>query len=236
MCGRMTSTTSPYEIAEYFNATDITPAAEGHAPCWNVAPTQEILVIAEHKGARRLGTMRWGLVPRFATDASGAARMINARAETVGDKPAYREALRRRRCIVPVDGFYEWEAVAGSNTKQPWYFRSPSDSPIGFAGLWEVWRSASGNGTESSLTTCTILTTEASDDMLGLHSRMPLGLGPDDWDAWLDRSNADPSDVRAMLQPPSSGRLIAHRVACDVNRVANDGPHLVEEIESDPAA
>lgn len=228
MCGRMTSTTSAEKLAEHFDAETVTPEASELPARYNVAPTQEILVIAEHKGSRRLGTMRWGLVPFFAKDPSGAARMINARAEAVAEKPSYRNAFLRRRCLIPADGFYEWKKLGGSKTKQPWYFEASSGEVLALAGLWELWRDPSV-GNADPIVSCTIITAEANGDIGQVHDRMPLVLPRDEWAEWLDRDNHDGDGLQALLRPPRLGLLVGHPVSDRVNSVRNDDSSLIEK-------
>src|SRR3954469_16130380 len=201
MCGRYTSTSPPPILAEQF-VVDEVKLDEDLEPRWNVAPTLPVLVVAESRssGKRRLGTMRWGLVPSWAKDISVGNRMINARAESVASKPAYKRALARRRCIIPADVFYEWKVVGETTTKsgrkkqlrQPYAIARADGRPLAFAGLWEIWH---------DLRTCTIITTAANPKLAEIHPRMPVALPADGWDAWLDPANDDPDDLLRILAP-----------------------------------
>jgi putative SOS response-associated peptidase YedK len=153
--------------------------------------------------------------------------MINARAETVADKNAFKSSLRRRRCIIPADGFYEWQKIPGQKKKQPMFISRPDGEPLAFAGLWSVWRDQEGD----ELHSCTIITTSANEDMEPVHDRMPVILGAGDWGPWLDRDNDD-LDTLGKLLVPAPPRLVQLRpVSTEVNNVRNKGPHLIEPVE-----
>ncbi len=203
-------------------------------PRYNVAPTQQVLVVASRPArgqdgrfVRALGTMRWGLVPSWAKDASVGSRMINARAESIITKPAYRDAFASRRCLIPADAFYEWEARSGGRPKQPWAIRLESGEPMAFAGLWEVWRDASEPGAEP-LRTCVIITSEANASLRPIHQRMPVVLERASWDTWLDPACGDRLSLQRMLVSAPADRFVTTRVSTAVNAVANDGPELLE--------
>jgi putative SOS response-associated peptidase YedK len=228
----MTSTTTADEIAKQFEAQLITKEAETSPASYNVAPTQDVLVVAEHKDdGRMLETMHWGLVPFFSKDKKGSARMINARADTVPDKPAFRRAFTKHRCIIPADGFYEWQKL-DSKTKQPWYFHPKDGGPIAFAGLWEVWRDPELPEDADPLFSVTIITTDANDDMEDVHNRMPLILKGPDIDEWLDRDNTDKDDLRHLLDVQEPGYLDRYKISTEVNRVSNNGPELLEPLDA----
>jgi len=198
MCGRFYATRPPAALAVLFNATGPIP---NHPPSWNVAPTDSTLVVRRNpeNGERHLGTLRWGLVPHWATDAKGAAQRINARSETAAEKPMFRDAFRRRRCLVPVDGFYEWQ-VTGNGPKpqrQAYAIAPAEDVPMVFAGLWESWRDPAGD----VLRTFTILTRAASGPLSRLHARTPVMLPSDAWAGWLGEVEAEPSDLLALPTP-----------------------------------
>lgn len=228
MCGRFTSKTKPAEIAETFDVDEVSETAMKSEPSYNVAPTQQILVVSEHHDSRRLETMKWGLVPFFAKDASGGARMINARAEAVVDKPAFRRAFEKRRCLIPVDGFYEWKPRPGEKRKQPWYFTSRNGAPLALGGLWEIWHDPNLPDDAPPLFTCTIITTEANKDAADVHDRMPLILQHKDWNKWLDVEHAKPVDVRSLLKQPKAGVLTSFEVSDSVNKADNDSANLIE--------
>ena len=176
MCGRYTSTTPAADLAAYFDVDEV--VVEEQPPRWNVAPTDEVYAVARSsKGPTRLGTFTWGLVPFWAKAPSIGSRMINARAESLLDKPAFRRPLERYRCIVPADGFYEWEAVEGSKKKQPWYIHRADGDVLAFAGLWSSWRPTKGSD-EGRQTSSTIVTTEANEAVRPNHDRMPVVLPP----------------------------------------------------------
>ncbi|MEU7028444.1 SOS response-associated peptidase [Streptomyces sp. NPDC046275] len=251
MCGRYASTRSPQDLTRLFDVTDWRPE-ETLEPSWNVAPTDPVYAVLERPardghGAdgeegegevrRELRALRWGLVPSWAKDAKGGARMINARVETVHEKPAYRKAFARRRCLLPADGFYEWDPVTDEATgkvrKQP-YFIHPADGGVmALAGLYEYWRDpdvADPDDPGAWLMTCTIITTEATDAAGRVHPRMPLALTPEHYDTWLDPHHQDTHDLRALLTSPAGGRLDARAVSPAVNNVRNNGPHLLDPV------
>jgi len=224
MCGRYVAATPTAVLTDWFDVDEV--ASEPDAPSWNVAPTDPVpVVLATREGRRRLGVLRWGLVPPWAKDASGAARMINARSETVLEKPAFRGALGQRRCLLPADGFYEWEKPG----RRPWFIHAADGGPLAMAGLWDVWR---GDG--MVLRTCTILTTSANAVVAPLHERMPVFLERADWGTWLDRDNQDLHCLTGLLRPAGDDRLTCRRVARTVNSVRNNGPQLVEVVRDQP--
>ena len=190
---------------------------------YNIAPTQQVLTVVGGE-QRRGGFMRWGLVPHWAKDLSGGARMINARAETVAERPAFRDALRRRRCLVLADGFYEWHRSAAGRTPMRIVMRS--GVPFAFAGLWAVWRDPEGNRIPS----CTIITTAANDLLAPIHDRMPVVLPPGLEELWLDRSVDDPDVLASVLSPYADDALAAYEVSTLVNSAANNGPELIEAV------
>jgi putative SOS response-associated peptidase YedK len=224
MCGRFVATTDDAGITRLF----VVDARIGDAvaPSWNVAPTQPVRGVVEHEGRRLAVTFRWGLVPPWAEDSSKGARLINARAESVVDKPTFRQAYRRRRCLIPADGYYEWQTTADS-AKVPYFIHA--GAPLAFAGLWETWRDPHQLDAPP-LRTCTILTTAAVESVRAIHDRMPLALPPDTWERWLSGGPGDPH-----LLSPTGARLSAHPVSTAVNHVANNHPGLVEPVATRPA-
>ncbi|MGW8799268.1 SOS response-associated peptidase [Streptomyces sp. NPDC055775] len=243
MCGRYASTRSPQDLTRLFQATDWLPD-EKLAPSWNVAPTDDVYAILERAARgegdevrRELRPLRWGLVPSWSKDPKVGARMINARVETVHEKPAYRRAFVKRRCLLPADGFYEWEPrkdeTTGKTRKQP-YFIHPTDGQVmALAGLYEYWRDPDIDNDDDPtawLITCTIITTEATDAAGRVHPRMPLALTPDHYDTWLDPHHQNTDDLRALLTQPAGGLLNARPVSTAVNNVRNNGPHLLDEV------
>jgi putative SOS response-associated peptidase YedK len=222
MCGRFTLTEDPDVIARRFGA----PPAQGggRRPRYNIAPTQTVLTVTED-GARRLEEMRWGLVPSWAKDPKSGSRMINARAETLAERPAYRGVLRRRRCLIPADGFYEWpEGPGGRKGKQPMYVRLTTGEPFAFAGLWDEWRPPEAG---APLRTCTIVTTEANPLLAAFHHRMPVILAPEVEAVWLDREITAPAQLRSLLVPYPAAAMAAYPVSTEVNAVRNDSERLV---------
>lgn len=225
MCGRFTSTTPSADLADYFGVDEVVAPDLGAR--YNVAPTDEAYAIATSAdGTRRLGTFRWGLIPFWSKDARGGAKMINARAEGLLDKPAFKRAFERKRCIVPADGFYEWERV-DARTKQPWYITMADGSPMAFAGLWDSWR-PNRDSDEGKIRSCTVITGEPNDAVARLHDRMPVLLPADVWDAWLDPDNQDLGSLEGLLVPAASELVALRPVSRLVNTVTNDGPELLD--------
>jgi len=224
MCGRYIATTPPADLAAELGVTDVRAGDLGLR--FNVAPTDPVYAVATGSdGERRLGTFRWGLVPSWSKDPSGGAKMINARAETVMDKPAFRTALQRRRCLIPADGFYEW--LRTGDERRPFHLAPRSGGRLWFAGLWEVWR-PEGDPEAELLRTCTIITTEANATLAPIHDRMPVILPAPAWDTWLDRSVSAPGAIVPLLQPAADDVLVRTPVSKLVNNVRNDGPELLE--------
>jgi putative SOS response-associated peptidase YedK len=240
MCGRFVSASPPDELARYFRAQ---PPERQLEASFNVAPTDEVYVVRSASGHRQLATLRWGLVPFWAKEARVGARMINARAESLFDKPAFRNAVRNRRCLIPADGFYEWAKVAGHKAKQPYYIYRRDGEPLAFAGLWERWRRPDTEGAPQVLETCAVVTCGANAPMASIHDRMPCLLPPSSWDRWLeggadgvqpaDEPEAGLGDLARLLVPAPDDLLTIRPVTTAVNRVANKGPELVLE-ETNP--
>ncbi len=225
MCGRFVQAHDPAEYAEYLGAG--LSVAESLAPSWNVAPTDQVYAVAEHDGARRLGTFRWGLIPWFAKDIKIGARHINARAETVGSKPAFKDSFERRRCVIPADGFYEWEKME-SGGKLPHYLFRRDEAPLVLAGLWASWRDEQGD----RITSCTVITTTPNDLVAPIHDRMPVVLTEDAWDRWLDPDFGDPEVLRSMLKPFDPNSMAEYPVSTLVNKVANNYRECIEPLRS----
>ncbi|MFI7387215.1 SOS response-associated peptidase [Streptomyces sp. NPDC049813] len=241
MCGRYVSTRSPQDLFRLF---DVRQWREEEAlePSWNVAPTDPVYAVLERRpkgdaapAGRELRALRWGLVPSWAKDPRSGARMINARVETVHEKPAYRRAFARHRCLLPADGFYEWDPVTddatGKTRKQPYFIHPADASVMALAGLYAYWRNpeiAADDAPDAWLTTTTILTTEATDAAGRIHPRMPLALAPEDYDTWLDPAHQDTDDLRALLTQPAGGHLKTRPVSMAVNNVRNNGPELLD--------
>ena len=220
MCGRYSLTADLGELALRFEFDGDRLTFQ---PTYNVAPTQEVLTVVGGE-TRRGGFMRWGLIPHWAKGASNGSRMINARAETVGENPAFRDALRRRRCLVLADGFYEWQRVG--RVKRPMRVVMRSGDLFAFAGLWPVWRDPAGNAIPS----CTIITTAANDLLRPIHDRMPLVLPSDIEGLWLDRGVDDPIALADVLSPHLADTMDTYEVSALVNSVANDGPEVIEAV------
>jgi putative SOS response-associated peptidase YedK len=232
VCGRFISTSPIDVLARTFEVDEVT--TDPASPRYNVAPTQQVLAVAARHGRRHggplvraLGMLRWGLVPPWAQDPSVGNRMINARAESISTRVAYRDALVSRRCLIPADAFYEWESRPGQKTKQPWAISLESGKPMAFAGLWEVWRDRAKPDGEP-LRTCVIITTEANAALNAIHDRMPVVLGRERWDHWLDPAFGDRKALQRMLVPAPADRFITMAVSLAVNTVANDGPELLD--------
>lgn len=221
MCGRYASSRDAAELASQFGVTE-TPD-EVLAPSWNVAPTDPVMVVLQREQSRLLKVVRWGLVPSWSKDAKGAARMINARSETLTEKPAFRAAYARRRCLVPADGYYEWQKLGAD--KQPWYLTARDGGSLAMAGLYEVWKSPE----QRWLWTCTVITTSAADDTGEIHDRTPLLVPTDAWATWLDPSVLDPG--QELLQPGVAGVLDAWPVGKAVGNVRNNTAALVAPVE-----
>lgn len=222
MCGRFTLRSPASLVAEQFALAEM-PRLE---PRYNIAPTQPVAVLRVAPGAgaadRRLAMVRWGLIPEWAKDPSIGNRLINARAETVAEKPAFRSAFRHRRCLVVADGFYEWLKLG--TRRQPYFFHLADDRPFGMAGLWESWRSPNG----CPLETCTILTTEANECVRPVHERMPVILPPDAYADWLSPGATDARRLLALLTPDSAADLRARAVGAMVNDPRVDDPRCIE--------
>ena len=222
MCGRFTLTDPDQDLAVQFNLPDI-PALE---PRYNIAPTQQVAAVrvAAEGAVRELALLRWGLVPFWAKDPDIGARLINARAETVAEKPAFRDAFKRRRCLVVADGFYEWQKQEGR--KQPFYIRLREGRPFAFAGLWERWRGPD----ESIVESCTLLTTGPNELMEPLHNRMPVILRPQDYTLWLDPGVQRADLLQPLLVPYPAEEMHAYPVSRRVNSPDNDDPQCIEPL------
>lgn len=234
MCGRFVSSTPPDQLAEYFDVDVVPEQLSDRGPNFNTAPTTGIVVVYAEGGTRCMDSFRWGLVPSWAKDVSVGNRMINARAETVASKPAFRRAFAKRRCIIPADGFYEWKAAPGGGKgakKQPYFIHRPDGEPFAFAGLWEVWKGDTAVPPAAPLRSCTIVTTEANDKMSELHDRMPAILPRAAWDDWLSPEVDDTELLGRFLVPAPSEIIEFHPVSTEVNNVRNKGEQLAEPVE-----
>lgn len=224
MCGRYRLSRRKQIIEEQFNTTS---RDYDWNPRYNIAPTQPVPVIRQHpkESVRQISTMRWGLIPAWAKDASGAATMINARSETAHTLPAFREAMRLRRCLVPADGFYEWQRHGSA--KQPFCFEVGDGELFAFAGLWERWRDPSGQWVKS----CSILTTTPNAVTSAVHDRMPVILDPDSYDLWLDPGMQNVAAGSEMLKPYDAKSMRSYPVSTRINHVANDDADCSREVE-----
>lgn len=223
MCGRFTLIAPAEALVEQFQLAEIPSLT----PRYNIAPTQPVAVVrpSPEKGGRELALLRWGLIPFWAKDPGIGARMINARSETVAQKPAFRAAFRRRRCLVPVDGFYEWQRL--ERGKQPFYVRLCDGKPFAFAGLWEHWEGSGG----ATIDSCTLLTTEPNGLLRPVHNRMPVVLAPKDYGLWLDPGLQEAELLQPLLRPYPSEGMIAYPISKWVNSPKNDGPQCIEPLD-----
>lgn len=218
MCGRFALKTPPRTIREHFNL----PEAVALTPRYNIAPSQEVAAVRKSpdKKNRQLDMLRWGLIPGWARDMKVGYRMINGRAETLAQKPSFRSAFRKRRCLIAADGFYEWHHAGKSRT--PYFIQLKNDPVFAFAGLWESWNSPEGRTIES----CTIITTAANELVKRMHDRMPVIISPDQYDTWL-QDNAAPDSLQQLLRPYPADEMQMHRVGPGVNSPKNDAPECI---------
>ena len=224
MCGRYRLTAKERYLRDHFELDDDPP----WTPRWNIAPTQRIATIRRHRSEpnRIFSLVRWGLIPYWAKDPSIGLKTINAMSETAAEKPAFRDAMRWRRCLIPADGFYEWKRL-GPKEKQPYSFGMGDDSPFAFAGLWDRWRDQAGEMIE----TCTILTTKPNSLLADVHDRMPVMLRTEDYDLWLDPGITDPERVVDCLRPFDAALMKKYPVSARVNRPENDDQECAREIQ-----
>lgn len=223
MCGRFTSLLSPELLENFFGVQ----APQDYPPRYNIAPTQQIWIIRETaSNGRYLSAARWGLVPHWAKDLSIGSRMINARCETVHEKPAFRHAIRARRCIIPASGFFEWATTPAG--KIPHYITMRDGSPLAFAGIWDTWKAPDGAAMES----CSIITTTANSILANLHDRMPVILHPTEFDLWLDRSMNNHEKLKRLYQPYPAELLQEWEVSKVVNNASNETPETIKPIHS----
>ncbi len=244
MCGRFVATAPPSELADYFQAVlNETVVNADLEPSYNVAPTNAVHAVRANDGHREIDTMKWGLVPSWAKDPKIGSKMINARAETVASKPAFRSAIKKRRCLVPATGFYEWHKIEGQKAKQPYYITRADSEPVVFAGLWEAWkpkpdteafdRAVEEGGDPENLPwliSCTLMTTDPNKEMKTIHHRMPVLIPPGDWDRWLDPTNGY-DQIEDLLVPGPDDLLKLTPVTTRVNSVRNKGAELIEPAE-----
>lgn len=239
MCGRYASARDKHQLLEEFQVElDGDPDKE-LGPDYNVAPTKNVYAVLSRvpkeaeRAVRQLRVVKWGLVPAWAKDPSVGSRMINARIETVAEKPSYRQAFAKRRCLLPADGYFEWMPVEGDKKKKQPYFIHPADGGVlAMAGLYEFWKDPGREDDDPLkwLVTCTVITTDAEDDLGRIHDRMPMMIEPERWAEWLDPKLTDAKLASGLLVPAQPGRLTADPVSTDVNNVRNNGPDLIKPL------
>jgi putative SOS response-associated peptidase YedK len=226
MCGRFVITSPPAALRQIFGYVEQPNFPLRH----NIAPTQPIPVVIVENGARHFRLMRWGLLPAWVKDPRKFALLFNARAETALEKPAFKNAMKRRRCLIPADGYYEWQS--SGMRKQPYFISRRGGGPVGLAGLAETWIGPNGE----ELDTVAIVTAPASEGLAELHHRVPVTIAPADFERWLDCGAHDAESAMALLRAPDQGGLVWHRVSSRVNRVANDDAELILPITADEMA
>jgi putative SOS response-associated peptidase YedK len=226
MCGRFVITSPPAALRLMFGYQE----QPNFPPRHNIAPTQPVPVVIVDNGARHFRLMRWGLIPSWVKDPRSITLIINARSEGIAGKPAFKNAIRRRRCLIPADGYYEWQAVAGR--KQPFFIHRADRRPFALAGLAESWMGPNGEEVD----TVAIITTAASRDLAALHHRVPLAIGDQDFARWLDCSSDSADDVMGLLAPPDIGEFAWHEVSTLVNHAGNDDPQLILPITDEQRA
>lgn len=221
MCGRFSLALDASALHQAFPGFSFPLELRGR---YNIAPSQPILTIA-NEGAQKAEFMLWGLVPAWAKDTSRA--VINARAETLGEKPTFRGPFKYHRCLIPADGFYEWKKTAGSKGKTPYYFQLAQGQPFAFAGLWDEWKSADG----SSVRTCAIVTTSANALIADIHQRMPVILAPDAYASWLAPEPRKPEELEHLLQPFEAEKMTARAISSLINSPSNEGPVVLQSAD-----
>ncbi|MBA2573932.1 MAG: SOS response-associated peptidase [Nocardioidaceae bacterium] len=247
MCGRYASSRRPEDLVEEFEVDRVDVSVPLEAD-YNVAPTKDLYAVfdriprdkrdeADAEPERRLAVLRWGLVPSWAKDVSLGSRMINARVETLSEKPAFRRAFAKRRCLLPADGYFEWYpteqfGASGKPLKQPFFIRPADGGILAMAGLYEIWRNEAVDREheEAFLWSACVITTTAEDSLGHIHDRMPMLVQPEGYDAWLDASVTEPSHLADVLVPAAPGRLHAYPVSAQVNQVQNNGPELIRPL------
>jgi putative SOS response-associated peptidase YedK len=229
MCGRFLLTSPPKAVHDLFATVE----KPDFPPRYNITPSQPISVVLLEGGERHIKLMRWGLIPSWVKDPRTFALLFNARADSVLDKPSFKNAMKRRRCLIPADGFYEWQTLGAA--RKPFYIHPAREGkragPIAFAGLYETWEGPNGE----VMDTVAIITTEASGDLRAIHDRMPVVIAPEAFDFWLDCSRVDAEPAAALLVPARRGFFNFHEISTAVNRAAADGPHLIVPLSDAPA-
>jgi len=220
MCGRYTVTSSPEALRALFGYEE-----QPNFPArYNIAPTQPIAIVRTVDGKRHFALVRWGLLPSWVKDPKTFTLLHNARGESAADKPAFRAAMKRRRCLIPADGFYEWQAAC--DRKRPFYVRAKSGAPLAFAGLWETWTGPNGE----ELETAAIVTTRANRTLASIHERMPVIVPPEGFELWLNANEVDATTAAALIAPAPDNLLEAYEISTAVNRTTNDNPKLLEPV------
>ena len=224
MCGRFTLTVDPGQLQDAFPWVDF---PENITQRYNIAPSQPVAVVP-NDGQNRMDFYNWGLIPFWAKDPKIGNRMINARSETIAEKPSFRSSFKYKRCLILADGFYEWKNEPGSTSKTPYFIHMKDRQPFAFAGLWDIWHSKDG----SEIRTCTIITTEPNQLLQEIHNRMPVILSPDDFDLWLDTSAQNATAVQHLLRPYPGDEMRYYPVSTYVNSPYNDGPGCIEPLNA----
>jgi len=236
MCGRMVQSKNPKSLQSILQFQENPEIS--FTPRYNIAPTANIAAVRQQEETRELSYFHWGLIPMWARDRNFSTQTFNARSETLTEKVSFKEAFKRRRCLIPVDGFYEWQQSPSSKKKVPFYFQMESGEPIVFAGLWEFWRDAN-NPEAAPVESCTIVTTAANDYMQSYHHRMPVMLPQEQWQTWLDPKLGDSVQDQAlleeMLKPRKTIAIKAHPVSSAVGNTRNDSPEMIQPIASQPS-
>ncbi|HEX8195908.1 MAG TPA: SOS response-associated peptidase [Pyrinomonadaceae bacterium] len=226
MCGRFSLGATDAEILAEFKAAR--EQAEEHQKRFNIAPSQIIAAVRQIESERILSSLKWGLIPGWAKSADIGNKMINARAETISEKPSYKNAFRSRRCLIPTSGFYEWQKTGDKGAKQPFYFYLKDKSVFGFAGLWESW---TDKETGEEIESCTIITTEANEVLKPVHDRMPVIIKPEDYELWVDEKVKDTEKLEKLLAPYPADEMSAHPVSRQVNSPSFDDEELIKRAE-----
>ena len=225
MCGRYVSVSSPEQLAERFRVDEVRTDSLGTR--YNVAPTLPVYAVIEHDETRRLGTLRWGFVPPWSKDPRKGPSPINARLEGLAESRMFAPAFTRRRCLVPADGFYEWQDRGEGRRKQPYYIHDPDGAPLAFAGIWTSWRDPAEEDPEP-LFSCAIVTTDATGEIERIHERMPVMLPEGLWADWLTAPEEQAPHLREQIRGLGAPAVVAERISTRVNNVRNEGPELLE--------
>lgn len=224
MCGRYSLFADYSSLLERFDIEEVSIDESEYTPSYNIAPTHQVLAVVNDGTKNRLGMLRWGLIPPWAKDEKIGSKMINARAETAAEKPSFRNAFKKKRCLIIADSFYEWRRT--DDQKTPMRIKLKSGEPFAFAGLWESWKSPEGK----IISTCSILTTKPNDLMATIHDRMPVVLSKDAEKVWLDPKVDDPEVLGKLLKPFDASEMEAYEVSSAVNSPKNNGPELIDKV------